>query len=121
MILFVEGHTAPNAFRLLKLGYQRWLWGALFSPSAFFCLGIMAGSVLWPIQLLMFTSATVTTDDVPRRHIYAVLLIAAIFVLPFVTDFLIWGSFPFNIDNDGVSRLRMFPFIPWPSGQFGEY
>jgi len=40
---------------------------------------------------------------------------------PFVTDFLIWGSFPFNIDNDGVSRLRMIPFVPWPSGQFGQY
>ena len=57
--------------------------------------------------------------DIPRRRIYITLIVAAIFVLPFVTDFLIWGSFPFNIDNNRISRLRMIPFIPWPDGHFG--
>ena len=122
MLYSVEGHTAPNAFRLLKLGYHRWSWGALFSPSAFFCLVVMAASIYWPIQGLALTASFVTADDeMPRRYLIVILLVVAVFVLPFVTDFLTWGSFPFNIDNDGASRLRMIPFIPWPNGQFGEY
>ena len=82
----------------------------------------MAVSICWPIQGLALTASFVTADDaVPRRYLVAILLVAAVFVLPLLTDFLTWGSFPFNIDNDGVSRLRMIPFMPWPSGQFGEY
>jgi len=54
-----------------------------------------------------------------RRYILAIVL--AIFLLPFATDALTWGSFPFNIDNSGVHRRRIIPFIPWPEGKFGEY
>jgi len=53
--------------------------------------------------------------------LYVLLIVAAIFVLPIVTDFLIWGSFPFTIDREGASRLRVIPFIPRPSGHIGEY
>ena len=82
----------------------------------------MAASIYWPIQGLALTASFVTADDeMPRRYLIVILLVVAVFVLPFVTDFLTWGSFPFNIDNDGASRLRMIPFIPWPNGQFGEY
>lgn len=122
VLFFVEGHTAPNAFRLLKLGYQRWSWGGLISPSTFFCLSMIAASVCFPVQWLVIAAGLIMEcRDIPRRRIYITLIVAAIFVLPFVTDFLIWGSFPFNIDNNRISRLRMIPFIPWPDGHFGEY
>jgi hypothetical protein len=61
----------------------RWSWGALLSPSAFFCLIVMATSIFWPIQGLALTASFVTADDeMPRRHLIAALLVAAVFVLP---------------------------------------
>jgi hypothetical protein len=51
----------------------------------------------------------------------ALFLILLALSVPLVTDALIWGSFPFNIDNKGVARLRLIPFLPWPDGSFGEY
>lgn len=83
---------------------------------------MIAASVCLPIQWLVFAAGLIVADrDIPSRRIHITLIVVAIFVLPFVTDFLIWGSFPFNIDNNGISRLRMIPFIPWPDGHFGEY
>jgi hypothetical protein len=56
------------------------------------------------------------------RHLLAMLLfIAVILLFPIVTDFLIWGSFPLTYDNEGVARLRMIPFIPWPTGGYGVF
>jgi hypothetical protein len=37
----IERHTVTYAFAILKLGWQRWSWGALFSPSALFCLHVI--------------------------------------------------------------------------------
>lgn len=83
---------------------------------------MIAASVCLPIQWLVFAAGLIVAGrDIPSRRIYITLIVVAIFVLPFVTDFLIWGSFPFSIDNNGISRLRMIPFIPWPDGHFGEY
>jgi len=44
-----------------------------------------------------------------------------ILLSPIVTDTLIWGSFPLTFDNEGVARLRIIPFIPWPSGDYLEF
>jgi hypothetical protein len=124
ILLVVELHTAHLAFVVLKLGYQRWDWGGLISPSAAFCLTVIAISIWWPILSLWFVTLLVKSADnmkASQRWLYSVLLIVGIFLLPFLTDALMWGSFPFIIDDEGVSRLRMIPFIPWPSGHFGEY
>jgi len=56
-----------------------------------------------------------------QRWLFSGALVAGIFLLPFVTEALVWGSFPFIIDDQGISRLRMIPFVPWPSGHFGTY
>lgn len=124
VLLLAERHTVLHALRLGKLAYQRWSWGALFSPSAYFCLCVILASVYWPIQGLRFAALIVTSDDVvetPRRYFWVFLLAVAILLLPFVSDALTWGSFPFNVDNAGIERLRMIPFIPWPDGHFGDY
>jgi hypothetical protein len=122
VLLLVESHTVRYAFLILKLGYQRWTWGALISPSAAFCLAVVVASVLLPLQGLAVVYGIVTSElKVKQRTLYSVLVIVAIFVMPFVAEALLWGSFPFIFDDEGVSRLRMIPFIPWPSGHYGEY
>lgn len=121
VLFFVEGHTASHAFQLLRLAYQRWSWGALISPSAYFCLTVILVSVAVPIQGLAYVRALTTGMDTRKRNLYVALIIVTIFLLPLLTDALTWGSFPFNFDNRGLGRLRMIPFIPWPDGPFGQY
>ena len=123
MILRVEGHMVQYAFVTLKFAYQRWSWAALISPSTYFCFSTAVASVLGPLRGLKVISAVVTADDevpVKKRYLYAFLLAAGIFLLPFITDTLIWGSFPLGYDHQGVLRLRLFPFFPWPEGHYGE-
>ena len=124
VLLVVERHTVGLAFAILKLGYQRWSWGGLFSPSAYFCLSVLWLSVAGPLVGLSYIAALVKSPNelkARQRWLHSVLLVVGIFLLPFITDALMWGSFPFNIDDQGVSRLRLIPFIPWPSSAFGEY
>lgn len=122
VLVFVEGHTVPYAFRLLKLAIARWLWVGLLSPSAYFCFCMLIASVYLPFQGLLFTAGFVTAEGgVARRRFHGILIVVAIFLLPVVTDFLTWGSFPFPVDSNGTGHLRIIPFIPWPSGHIGEY
>lgn len=124
VIFWVEGHTVPYALGAFKVAYQRWSWAALISPSTYFCLSSIIASVWWPLRSLRLISIVVTSrteTTVRKRYLYAFLLASAIFLVPFVTDALIWGSFPLGFDNQGVLRLRMFPFIPWPDGHYGEF
>lgn len=118
VLSLVERHTITYAVAILKLGWQRWSWGALFSPSAFFCLHVIAASVIWPIFGLGSVALLVAGGQ-PWR--YSLLLIVGIFLLPFVAEALMWGSFPFTFDADGIGRLRMISFVPWPCGDYGEY
>lgn len=119
----VEYHTIAHVWRLGVLGYQRWNWGALISPSAYFCLTVMFLSVYWPIQGLIAIAATIKSRSagLQKRYFYASLITIMVFLVPFFTDTLTWGSFPFNVDNNGIHRLRLIPFLPWPDGQYGEY
>jgi len=124
VLLFVELHTVKYAFKLLKLGFQRWEWGVLFSPSAYLCLSIVVISVDWPIRGLFSVASLVRFNNdlnADRRWLYLLVLIIGIFLLPFITEALMWGTFPFCIDDQGNSRLRLIPFLPWPGGNFGEY
>ncbi len=121
-LLMSEGHTLPYAVRVFQLGWQRWFWGALLSPSADFCWTVVIFSVVAPILGLFFAvSSMFSTSGSRRRYLQSVLILAAVLLLPFLTDALIWGSFPFTIDNEGVHRLRMIPFFPWPDAPFGQY
>jgi hypothetical protein len=126
VFLFVERHTIPLAWQLLKLAKERWVWAVLFSPSAYFCWTVMIASVMWPYQGLKIAVGFVQSPLHPGQSQTKVVGLAALFVtsvlvLPIVWDFLLWGSFPFNFDHEGVGRLRLIPFLPWPSGSPGEY
>jgi hypothetical protein len=117
VLSLVEWHMIHYALAFLKLGWQRWTWGSLISPSADFCVTVMAASVVLPVFGLVFVAVLVAAR---QRWRYLVLLIVGIFLLPFITDTFMWGSFPFIFDDAGVARLRMIPFIPWPSGRYLE-
>lgn len=126
VLSLVERHTVTYGFAILKLGYERWSWGIFLSPSAHFCLQVLAASISLPLLGLVFVAFVVKNPadwnlKARQRWLYSVLLIVGIFLLPFIAEALMWGSFPFTFDDQGVSRLRMIPFIPWPSADFGEY
>jgi hypothetical protein len=122
LLLLPEHHTVQQALIVCKLAYQRWSWAAIFSPSAYFCVGVIVASVLWPIYGLLLTAVALQNEEVKKkRYVYAFFVTTTILLLPFVTDALTWGSFPFNIDNQGFHRLRMIPFFPWPDGGYGNY
>ena len=90
----------------------------MLSPSAFFCFSVMFASVVWPIIGLVLIAALVTQR---QRWGSVILTIVVLLLFPFITDFLIWGSFPLPLDDEGNIHLRLIPFIPWPSGGFGHY
>lgn len=117
----VERHTIEHGFVLCRLAYQRWSWGALFSPSAYFCLSVIAFSVYFPIESIVWMWSLASADGLKRRYAYLCLLLVVVFLLPFLIDAITWGSFPFNRDDNGVHRLRLIPFIPWPDGPYGDY
>ena len=124
VLLVIELHTVDYVIGILKLSYQRWTWGVLFSPSADFCAFVMIYAVWWPLLGLWLIALLVKTGDGLRTKklvLYSVLIVVGIFLVPIIAEPLMWGSFPFNIDDQGVSRLRLIPFIPWPEGHFGEY
>jgi hypothetical protein len=118
VLSIVERHTITWAFEALQLAWERWFWGTMISPSAIFCLSVIFASVVWPLYGLGLVANLAATRQQWR---WVFLIAGAILLLPIVTDFLIWGSFPLVIDHEGFIRLRMIPFIPWPSSQFGEY
>ena len=126
VFLFVEQHTIALVWQLLKLAKHRWVWAVLVSPSAYFCWTVMMASIFWPYQGLVVAVNLIRSPLTPgawqaKTVCFAVLFVASVLVLPLVWDFLLWGSFPFSIDDEGVSRLRMIPFLPWPGGSLGKY
>jgi len=121
LLLVVERHMVVFGFTALRAAWERWTWGVLFSPSAVFCWGVIAFSITFPLFGMGMIGVLVAERQQPHRWLWAILVIVVILLLPVVTDILIWGSFPLTFDNSGVARLRMIPFIPWPSGDFGEF
>ena len=115
VLLLVEEHTVKFGFIALRVAWERWSWGVVISPSAAFCLSAIVFSVVFPLYGLTTIGFLVAA----RAQWYWPLLLAAMILLfPIVTDVLIWGSFPLTYDNEGVARLRMIPFVPWPSGGY---
>ena len=111
VLSLVERHTVAYGFAILKLGYERWSWAIFFSPSAYFCLKVLAASISLPVLGLALVALVVKNPadsnlNARQRWLYSVLLIIGIFLLPFISEVLMWGSFPFTFDNQGVSRLR---------------
>src|SRR5580692_11077272 len=89
VFLFVEQHTIPLDWQLLKLAKERWVWAVLFSPSAYFCSTVMIASVTWPYQGLKMAVDFVQSPLHPGQSQakvvgFAVLFVASVLVLPIV-------------------------------------
>src|SRR5712691_505822 len=89
-LFVVELHTLPYGLQILKLGWQRWNWGGLFSPSAYFCWSVIIASVITPIKGLILAIATVVSSErdtgTGMRYLQSMLIIIAVLLIPFVTD-----------------------------------
>ena len=118
VLLLIERHMVAFGLAVLKFAWQRWDWGVLFSPSAAFCWGVIVASVAFPLYGLGIIGLLVAERQQWR---WILLLVVMILLLPFVTDTLIWGSFPLTFDNQGAAWMRQIPFIPWPSGGYLEF
>ena len=104
----------------IKLFTDRWVWQVVFSPSALVFLNVVWAAAVLPILGLAAVSAVSLSQQTTwERWLYSVLIIIGIFLIPIIAEALMWGTFPFTIDSEGNSRLRLIPFIPWPSGDFG--
>lgn len=128
VLAMVEWHTLRYALAALRLWWDRWDWGVLISPSAAFCLSTVLASVLIPIggvigaTVFLFDPDTLGVASRRTAIASALLILAAILLLlPFVTDSLIWGSFPLTFDEHGDGRLRLIPFFPWPDRPYGQF
>jgi hypothetical protein len=120
LLYFVEIHTMRLGLMTIRLAIKRWSWVGLFSPSAYFYLSTVLFSVSFPFRALLFAMGSLANDQLTTKHrgVLTAIAIAGVILLPFVTDTLIWGSFPFQFDDAGIGRLRLIPFLPWPSGGY---
>jgi hypothetical protein len=126
MLLFVvlpgEGHALHLSRMLSGVILKRWSWGVLFSPAAAVCLGAVLASFLIPLKgialVITFLFEKETKASFRSRVVPVAAVALFVLLLPFLTDAIIWGSFPLTVDNAGWHRLRIIPFIPWPSGGY---
>lgn len=124
MLLFIvlpgEGHAIHLGRMVGGVAIKRWSWGVLLSPSAAICLSAILASFIVPIQGLALVVGFLFERTPSYRSRFKPVIAVALFVLllPFVTDTVIWGSFPLTIDSAGWHRLRMIPFFPWPAGGY---
>jgi len=104
----------------IKLFIDRWVWEVVFSPSALVFLNVVWAAAVLPILgLVAVSTVSLSQQKTWKRWLYSVLIIIGIFLIPDIAGALMWGTFPFTFDSQGNSRLRLIPFIPWPSGDFG--
>lgn len=115
-----EYHTVLVAKDVLGVYWDRWSWGVLLSPSNSFFLMAVGNSVWMPIGFSLATLLSMTREPPTWQRVSLFLFGCFLLLnLPYLTDTLIWGSFPFFFDEHNVGRVRMIPFIPWPNRPWG--
>ena len=122
-VLFVLWSNLHFDWVVFRTARARWVWAALLSPSAALCFSSLIANLLLPFQLVLLIPGLFDPgepDVYSKRYRYALMAIVGIFVIPLLVEAVVWGSFPFNYDPDGTGRLRLIPFVPWPTNPFGS-
>lgn len=50
-----------------------------------------------------------------KKYGLTMLVVVGIFLATVVLRVMIWGSFPLEVDEQGIQHLRIVPFFPFPS------
>jgi hypothetical protein len=109
-------------YDVCRLELRRFTWGLFLSPSAYVFVGAMVATIFFPIRTLLTIPIAFVDDESNdlfkwryRYSLLAVLLICAgeLFLLT-----LMWGSFPLEVDSQNYVRLRLIPFLTWPTRDF---
>jgi cytochrome bd-type quinol oxidase subunit 2 len=131
-VLLLLIRNASYDWEVIKIAHQRWVWAALVSPSAALCFGVLSLNLLIPFQLTVMVSAYFNDESeslYQKRYLLTCLTVVAIVLVPLVVEFIVWGSFPFNIDAHGNGRLRWrlqglaqrFAIPGWPTRGVIDY
>lgn len=115
--------NAVYDWQVLKPAHDRWTWAVFLSPSAALCLAALVMNLQIPIQLTMLIMTYFdesSPDAFRKRYLFTCFTVIAIFIFPLIVECVVWGSFPLNFDSNGVGRLRLIPFFPWPNNPYGS-
>ncbi len=118
MLLKIELPNIISGYHNIVLALKHFTLGYLISPSAYVFFVAIFSSVTVPIVLLITVPHIFSGNDMElykRKYLYSVIALLAIFIGSLILQFIIWGSLPFGIDNQGYVHLRLIPFIPWPT------
>jgi len=94
-----------------------WSLPLLWSPAAYLWLiameEIIRAPVVWAITIQQRVRAAATLQWVELAgwgilSVYVVVRLVVAYVLA-------WGSFPIEFNPQGYERIRMLPFLPWPT------
>jgi hypothetical protein len=116
---------------LLSLTHLTWAWKpvldvlrhlgfrVLLSPAAYLFFAAMTSTVLLPLYWAANAVEVMKQGDTVAFRVGLVakaVLTLAVYLT--VLHFLAWGSMPIDYDSTGAERMRMIPFLPWPSTPF---
>lgn len=119
VLWFFETYAVAHALQVTTLFFHRWNWLVLFSlATEFFSAAVMA-SVQVPPAGLMLIYWRLKGRNLSLGFVIATLV--GVVGSLFLTDFVIWTSFPLPVDANGLGHVRMIPFLPWPDGPFGTF
>ena len=116
---------AAFLYSLMSLGWfwrqasfiLEWSLPLLWSPAAYLWLiameEIIRAPVVWAITIQQRVRAAATLQWVELAgwgtlSVYVVVRLVVAYVLA-------WGSFPIEFNPQGYERIRMLPFLPWPT------
>lgn len=92
----------------------------LFSPSAYLFIGATVLSVLLPAGMLLLVPSFFDKEQpgYHGRYRASAGIVFAILVSIVAINFILWGSFPLQVDSESWVHVRMIPFLPWPNSPF---
>ena len=111
--------VVPNfnsGYHNVALVFSRFSWVIFLSPAAYMFFSCVLWSVIMPFQLLLIIPSFFGADSgfYQRRYLWTIAVLVSLVAACVVQQVIIWGAFPLPADTNGIIRLRIIPFLPWP-------